>query len=82
MDTIEKFIDTVCSRPMPTKIFISYKRSESSAFALLVLARWQDIPSEIVSAIGRKHAIKVFEESALGYNTTKVELLNQFEITP
>ena len=140
----------------PSTIFISYKRSESSAFALLVLARlkeynlepfvdmslragedwhpalenhiksrdylivlvgketlksevtvkeiqwaiqyqksiipiWhngfefdeneaQDIPSEV--AIGRKHAIKVFEESALGYNTAIVELLNQFEITP
>jgi hypothetical protein len=142
----------------PSTIFISYKRSESSAFALLVLARlkefnlepfidmsliagedwheglesrikerdyfivllgtntlestvtvkeiswaikygktiipvwhnhfefksdeWSDIPEDVAMAIGRKHAIKVFDESALGYNTAIVELLNQFGITP
>lgn len=142
----------------PSTIFISYKRRESSAFALLVLARlkeynlepfvdmslragedwheglesqiksrdyfiillgketlnsdvtvkeigwaiqydktiipvwhndfeyapaeWTEIPSDIANAIGKKHAIRVLEESASGYNTAVVELLNHFDITP
>ena len=142
----------------PYNVFISYKRSESSAFALLVLARlkehglvpfvdmaleaggnwhadleeriktcdyfiillgketlasdmtvreicwaiqyektiilvwhngfdpssdeWKDIDSKVEKAIQQTNAIRVTDESASGYNTAIVELLNRFDITP
>ena len=142
----------------PYNIFISYKRSESSAFALLVLARlkehglvpfvdmaleagenwhadlkerikacdyfiillgketlasdmtvreigwaiqykktiipvwhsgfdpnsdkWKDIDCKVKEAIQQTNAIRVTDESASGYNTVIVELLNRFDITP
>jgi TIR domain len=43
--------------------------------------RW-NIPSEIDAAFNKFHAIRVLEESALGYNNAIVELLNRFGITP
>jgi hypothetical protein len=142
----------------PTSIFISYKRSESSAFALLVLARlkaaglepfldlallpgdnwqkslqeriqrydhliallgqetlssevcvqeigwaldygltvipvwhngfkfvpdaWPNLPRKIGQMLQSTHAIRVIEESALGYHNAIVELLNRFGVTP
>jgi len=155
---ITKEAFNLLSNVEPSTIFISYKRSESSAFSLLVSARlqehslepfvdmslkagedwhegleskikerdyfivllgketlksavtlkeiewaieydktiipvwhnnfefksdeWSDIPSDVANAITKKHAIRVLEESASGYNTAIVELLNQFGITP
>ncbi len=143
---------------MPYNVFISYKRSESSAFALLVLARlkehnlvsfldmaleaggnwhadlearikendyfivllgidtlsspmtvkeiewalkygrtvipiwhsgfninddrWSEVPAEVMEAIQQTNAIRVTDESASGYNTAIVELLNRFGVTP
>ena len=142
----------------PYNIFISYKRSESSALALLVLARlkehdlipfvdmaleaggnwhadledriracdyfivligedtlaspmtlqeiswaldaertiipiwhsgfdincdkWAEAPADVKDAIQATNAIRVTDESASGYNTAIVELLNRFGITP
>ena len=144
--------------PDPYNVFISYKRSESSAFALLVLARlkehglvpfvdmalvagenwhadlkqrikgcdyfiillgndtlsspmtvkeikwaikygktiipvwhsgfaigdpkWKYVPKAVTDAIAQTNAIIVQDESASGYNTAIVELLNRFGITP
>ncbi len=43
--------------------------------------KW-NLKPEIASTIEKKHAIQVKEESASGYNTAMVELLNRFGITP
>ncbi len=43
--------------------------------------KW-NLKPEIESAIQKKHAVQVKEESASGYNTAMVELLNRFGITP
>jgi hypothetical protein len=46
-----------------------------------VLGRFP-VRDEIVEIISRKNAIRVLEESASGYETAIVELLNFFGITP
>jgi hypothetical protein len=44
--------------------------------------KWS-LPPEIHETLSRKHAIEVKEESALGYETAIIELLNKnFGITP
>jgi hypothetical protein len=40
------------------------------------------IPPELDQALRTTHTIRVLEESALGYNTAMVELLNRFGISP
>ena len=45
--------------------------------------QWRDkIPAAVDEHLARTHAIRVLEESASGYNTAIVELLNHFGITP
>lgn len=44
--------------------------------------KWQDSPPDVMSAIQQTNAIIVHDESASGYNTAIVELLNRFGITP
>ena len=44
--------------------------------------KWRDIPTAVRDAIQRTNAIRVTDESASGYNTAIVELLNRFGITP
>ncbi len=44
--------------------------------------RWKNVPAEVMNSIQRTNAIRVTEESASGYNTAIVELLNRFGVTP
>lgn len=44
--------------------------------------KWRDIPTEVKESIQQTNAIRVTDESASGYNTAIVELLNRFGITP
>ena len=44
--------------------------------------KWKDSPADVMSAIQQTNAIIVQDESASGYNTAIVELLNRFGITP
>ena len=44
--------------------------------------RWQDVDQVIKDEISETNAIRVLDESASGYNTAIVELLNRFGITP
>ncbi len=44
--------------------------------------KWEDVPENVTSAIQLTNAIRVTDESASGYNTAIVELLNRFGITP
>ena len=44
--------------------------------------KWKDVPAEVIGAIQQTNAIIVQDESASGYNTAIVELLNRFGITP
>lgn len=44
--------------------------------------KWQDVPTEVMDAIQETNAIRVTDESASGYNTAIVELLNRFGVTP
>lgn len=44
--------------------------------------KWSAIPAEVKDAIQQTNAIRVTDESASGYNTAIVELLNRFGITP
>lgn len=43
---------------------------------------WISVPADIRSKVDSTHAIRVFNESALGYNNAIVELLNRFGVTP
>jgi hypothetical protein len=45
-------------------------------------AEWPELPEAIDVVVSGKHRIAVHEESASGYNTAIVELLNRFGITP
>ena len=42
----------------------------------------RDVDQEVKDAIQQTNAIRVTDESASGYNTAIVELLNRFGITP
>ena len=44
--------------------------------------RWGEVPAEVMDAIQQTNAIRVTDESASGYNTAIVELLNRFGVTP
>ena len=44
--------------------------------------RWTDIDQSVKDEISANNAIRVTDESASGYNTAIVELLNRFGITP
>ena len=44
--------------------------------------KWAEIDQEIKDAIQQTNAIRVTDESASGYNTAIVELLNRFGVTP
>jgi len=44
--------------------------------------KWRDIPADVKDAIQQTNAIIVHDESASGYNTAIVELLNRFGVTP
>ena len=44
--------------------------------------KWNAIPQQVKDAIQQTNAIRVTDESASGYNTAIVELLNRFGITP
>lgn len=44
--------------------------------------KWSAIPADVKDAIKQTNAIRVLDESASGYNTAIVELLNRFGITP
>ena len=44
--------------------------------------KWAELPADVMSAIQQTNAIRVTDESASGYNTAIVELLNRFGITP
>lgn len=44
--------------------------------------KWKDVPAEVMYVIRQTNAIIVQDESASGYNTAIVELLNRFGITP
>lgn len=44
--------------------------------------RWQDVDQTVKDEISATNAIRVTDESASGYNTAIVELLNRFGITP
>ena len=44
--------------------------------------KWKDIHSTVKAAIQQTNAIRVLDESASGYNTAIVQLLNRFGITP
>ena len=44
--------------------------------------KWEDVPENVISAIQLTNAIRVTDESASGYNTAIVELLNRFGISP
>ena len=44
--------------------------------------KWNHLPTEVKDAIQQTNAIRVTDESASGYNTAIVELLNRFGITP
>lgn len=43
---------------------------------------WADVDGKVKDAIQQINAIRVTDESASGYNTAIVELLNRFDITP
>lgn len=44
--------------------------------------KWNDVPSSVMDIIQQTNAIIVQDESASGYNTAIVELLNRFGVTP
>ena len=44
--------------------------------------RWAEVGQEVKDAIQQTNAIRVTDESASGYNTAIVELLNRFGVTP
>lgn len=44
--------------------------------------KWNDVPSAVMDVIQQTNAIIVQDESASGYNTAIVELLNRFGVTP
>ena len=44
--------------------------------------RWDNLEERSINVIDETEAIRVKEESASGYNTAIVELLNRFGITP
>ena len=44
--------------------------------------RWAEIDQKVKDSIQQTNAIRVTDESASGYNTAIVELLNRFGITP
>lgn len=44
--------------------------------------KWKELPAEVMNSIQQTNAIRVTDESASGYNTAIVELLNRFGITP
>ncbi len=44
--------------------------------------KWAEAPADVKDAIQATNAIRVTDESASGYNTAIVELLNRFGITP
>ena len=44
--------------------------------------KWAEAPADVKDAIQQTNAIRVTDESASGYNTAIVELLNRFGITP
>ncbi len=44
--------------------------------------QWNHVPSKVIDAIQQTNAIIVQDESASGYNSAIVELLNRFGITP
>ena len=45
-------------------------------------AKWMDIEQVVKDAIQQTNAIRVTDESASGYNSAIVELLNRFGVTP
>ncbi len=44
--------------------------------------KWDATPAKVKDSIQQTNAIRVTDESASGYNTAIVELLNRFGITP
>ena len=48
----------------------------------LAAEKWADVDSQVQGAIQQTNAIRVTDESASGYNSAIVELLNRFGITP
>ena len=44
--------------------------------------KWAVVPADVMNVIQQTNAIRVTDESASGYNTAIVELLNRFGITP
>ena len=44
--------------------------------------KWKDVSDEVLNAIQQINAIRVTDESASGYNSAIVELLNRFSFTP
>ena len=44
--------------------------------------KWADIDTQMMDAIQQTNAIRVTDESASGYNSAIVELLNRFGVTP